>query len=183
MANKVTTKIPELPNTVKGRIKYLRIKQGAKQEELAALLAVSRVMYGYYENDEDKRTVSIEVVIKLAKYYNVPSDFLLCITDIEEYNLNLIEINKKLGLEEKTITLLQFANYFIAHSEELKTKELDSAGGNYLEKIERAFKRGALIGKAQSVIDSVNSLPSIHNDFIKAFGEFLKEFKEINLIK
>jgi transcriptional regulator with XRE-family HTH domain len=107
LANKVTRKIPSLPNTTKGRIKYLRIKRGERQEDLADnILNVSRVMYGYYENDNDKRNVPIEAIISLANYYKVSTDFLLCLTNVEHPDTSIVAISQKLGLGDEAVKVL-----------------------------------------------------------------------------
>lgn len=69
------------------RIKELRIEAQLTQKELAQLLNVSQNTYSQYENG--KRQIPIEILIKLAVHYEVPTDYILNITDVDTpYPLN-----------------------------------------------------------------------------------------------
>ncbi|HBG6671198.1 TPA: helix-turn-helix transcriptional regulator [Clostridioides difficile] len=57
------------------RLKELRIKNNLKQSDLARILNVTQGAVGMYEND--KRTPSPELIVKLAEYFNVTTDYLL----------------------------------------------------------------------------------------------------------
>ena len=61
------------------KIKYLRKEAGIGQNQLADLLNISNASVSYWETG--KQLPSAEVVYKLAKFFNVPSDFLLGIED------------------------------------------------------------------------------------------------------
>lgn len=69
------------------RIKELRMGAQSTQQELAQLLNVSQNTYSQYENG--KRQIPIEILIKLALHYEVSTDYILNITDIDTpYPLN-----------------------------------------------------------------------------------------------
>ncbi|MDD3919500.1 helix-turn-helix domain-containing protein [Sphingobacterium sp. Mn56C] len=57
------------------RITQLRKQQNLSQDELAKKAGVSRTIIGNYERNTN--TPSIEVLIKLAKVFNVSVDFLI----------------------------------------------------------------------------------------------------------
>jgi len=57
------------------RIIQLRKQQNLSQEELAKKVEVSRTIVGNYERNAN--TPSIEVIIKLAKVFNVSVDYLI----------------------------------------------------------------------------------------------------------
>lgn len=57
------------------KLKQLRIKNNLKQSDLARILDVTQGAVGMYEND--KRTPSPELIVKLAEYFNVTTDYLL----------------------------------------------------------------------------------------------------------
>ena len=57
------------------RITQLRKQKGWSQDELAKHIESSRVMIGKYERSDN--SPSIEVIIKLAKAFDVSVDFLL----------------------------------------------------------------------------------------------------------
>lgn len=56
-------------------IRNLREDNDKKQKELAAFLNVQQTTYSKYELG--KITVPVEVIIQLAAYYNVTTDYLL----------------------------------------------------------------------------------------------------------
>ncbi len=61
------------------RIKELREDLDLKQKEIAEYLHIKQNTYSQYENGQ--RQVPIDVLIKLAKYYNVSTDYILGISD------------------------------------------------------------------------------------------------------
>ena len=61
------------------RIKDLREDKDLTQTQLAKEVNVSQRTYSYYENGE--RTIPPEVLIALAKFYNVSVDYILEISD------------------------------------------------------------------------------------------------------
>lgn len=61
------------------RLKELRKQKGKSQEEVANELNISRAAYSSYENGT--REPSNEVLLKIADYYRVSTDYLLGRTD------------------------------------------------------------------------------------------------------
>ena len=61
------------------RIRDLREDKDLTQTQLAKEINVSQRTYSYYENGE--RTIPPEVLIALAKFYNVSVDYILEISD------------------------------------------------------------------------------------------------------
>jgi len=61
------------------RIKDLREDKDLKQKEIADFLNCSQVCYSHYELG--KRDIPTEVLIKLAKFYNTTTDYILGLTD------------------------------------------------------------------------------------------------------
>ena len=64
------------------RLKELREEEGLKQEAIAKELNIKQNTYSQYETGQ--RQVPVEILIKLAKYYNVSVDYILELTDISE---------------------------------------------------------------------------------------------------
>lgn len=62
------------------RIKLLREEKHLRQEELAKDLSVAPSTIGMYETN--KRQPNNDLIIKLAKYFNVSTDYLLDKSDI-----------------------------------------------------------------------------------------------------
>lgn len=61
------------------RIKELREDNDKKQIEIAQLLGIQQNSYSQIENE--KNTIQVEHLIKLASFYNTSTDYILGITD------------------------------------------------------------------------------------------------------
>ena len=67
---------------MKTRIKILREDHDLTQKEISNILNISQVAYSYYEIN--KRNIPLELLSKLADYYNTSVDYLLYRTNIVE---------------------------------------------------------------------------------------------------
>ena len=56
------------------KLKELRLEKKISQSEVGKIINVSRVVYNRYENDQ--REIPIELLCKLADFYNVSLDYL-----------------------------------------------------------------------------------------------------------
>lgn len=84
------------------RITQLRKQHSLSQEELAKKAGVSRTIIGNYERNSN--TPSIEVLVKLAKIFNVSVDFLIGEGELSSFDKSLlkrIEDIEKLDSETK----------------------------------------------------------------------------------
>lgn len=61
------------------RIKELREDNDIKQKQIAELLGIQQNSYSQIENE--KNTIQIDHLIKLADFYNTSTDYLLGLTD------------------------------------------------------------------------------------------------------
>ena len=57
------------------KLKELREENGITQSQIANYLNIKQNTYSQYENE--KRQLPIDVLIKLAKYYKVTTDYIL----------------------------------------------------------------------------------------------------------
>ena len=64
------------------RIKDLREDNDKYQKEIAELLGISQQYYSEYESG--KRTIPIQHLITLAKYYNTSIDYIVGLTDAKD---------------------------------------------------------------------------------------------------
>lgn len=64
------------------RLKELREEDGLKQETISKHLNIKQNTYSQYETGQ--RQIPIDVLIKLANYYNVSVDYILELTDVSE---------------------------------------------------------------------------------------------------
>ena len=67
------------------RLKFLREKQGMGQQKVCTALNIEQSTLANYENG--KRVPKIDILIKIAQYYNVSTDYLLGLSDVESQNL------------------------------------------------------------------------------------------------
>lgn len=61
------------------RLIELRKEKELTQTDISIILDTSRVYYGEYERGN--RPLPVEHLITLSKYYNVSTDYILCLTD------------------------------------------------------------------------------------------------------
>ena len=61
------------------RIKDLRIDKDKSQKDVAEYLNIAQRTYSGYENGT--RNIPVQIVVKLAEYYNTTTDYLLNLSD------------------------------------------------------------------------------------------------------
>ena len=64
------------------KLKELREEADIKQSTLASYLHIKQNTYSQYENGH--RQLPIDILIKLAEFYNVSTDYILGLTPIKE---------------------------------------------------------------------------------------------------
>ena len=69
-------------NPISKRIKDLRTDKEKTQQEVADYLNIERKTYLRYEKGEHE--IRINIIVKLAEYYNVSIDYILGLTDKEK---------------------------------------------------------------------------------------------------
>lgn len=62
-----------------GRIRDLREDRDLTQRQVAAMLGMSQTGYSKYETGEND--IPTQVLIKLAKFYDITTDYILGLTD------------------------------------------------------------------------------------------------------
>jgi len=67
------------PKVFAERLRDLRIEKGVGQNKLAADLGLSNSSISYWENAKQEPTAS--AIVKLATFFDVPTDYLLGISD------------------------------------------------------------------------------------------------------
>ncbi|HEN3062166.1 TPA: helix-turn-helix transcriptional regulator, partial [Streptococcus agalactiae] len=66
--------------TLQERLKDLRVAHNLNLEELAKLTGISKSALGNYENN-DYKEINHGNLVTLAQFYNVSTDYLLCLTE------------------------------------------------------------------------------------------------------
>ena len=64
------------------RLKDIREDSDITQTEIAEFLHIKQNTYSQYENGQ--RGLPVEVLIKLADYFNTSTDYILGLTDVKE---------------------------------------------------------------------------------------------------
>ena len=64
------------------RLKDLREDNDIPQRVIAEYLHIKQNTYSQYENEQ--RQLPIDALVKLAKFYSVSTDYILCLTDNKE---------------------------------------------------------------------------------------------------
>lgn len=151
---KVTVKEIQKSASLGERIAYLRTSKGLKQEDIATKLIKDRTLINRFESGD--RAPDIQTIIELAKLFDVSTDYLLGLNDIESSNINNIEINKLTGLSNKAIGNLTKLNE-------------DSKNNAYYSSRQRIINAllEALNGSSDliSAISSFSVTPSQDNEF------------------
>lgn len=89
------------------RMRMLRKQMGLNQTQLAERMGTSKSMVSYYENQD--RSPSPEVLIKLSKIFHVSTDYLLGLES--EQSLKLADLSKEdIELLQHTLETLRNKN-------------------------------------------------------------------------
>lgn len=105
------------------RLKELKEQSGKTQLEIAKAIGITPQAFSYYMNG---RQPPFEILIKIAKYFNVTTDYLLGLSDFR--NPESKEMNTKTGLSEKAIAFLsksdnlKITNAILSSDNELLTE-------------------------------------------------------------
>lgn len=102
------------------KIRYLRIKNNLTSRELSKVLNISESSISLYENG--KRKPRIELIIKIADYFNVTTDFLLGVSGnplADPEKESKADFSEVL---ENIITLLNTRNYIIFDGKDVDDK-------------------------------------------------------------
>ena len=79
---------------MESRIKQLRENRGLIQEILAAELGITQQMLSKYERDI--LCIKVDVLMKIAEYFNVTTDYLLGISEVKRDLRGQMKMNKTL---------------------------------------------------------------------------------------
>lgn len=107
---KIVTRVkkPKQNESVGKKIEYARTKMLMSQDTLANKIGRKRPEITMWENGT--RTPDIQTLKDIAVALGVSTDYLLGLSDVENYDTNNIAINKVTGLSEKTIKTLMILN-------------------------------------------------------------------------
>ena len=87
---------------MESRIKTLREKRGLIQEILAAEVGITQQMLSKYERDIS--VIKVDILKKLAEYFNVTTDYLLGMSDTKRDLSCEVKMNDSLDKRHKPLT-------------------------------------------------------------------------------
>lgn len=91
------------------KIKDLRTSPNKRSlEEVASATGISSSTLSSYENMDSAESITVEPLLKLAKYYGVTADYLLGMTDNKEQHIQPVD---ELGLDDTTVDILHDRKY------------------------------------------------------------------------
>ena len=120
---------------MKSRIKQLREKRGLIQERLAAELGITQQLLSKYERDVT--LIKVDVLKKMAKYFNVTTDYLLGISDVKR------DLQRQMKMNE---TLDEYYDLVEVY------KDLDSYDQELIWSIIQAVKRSGDKRKSNNIL-------------------------------
>lgn len=95
----------EFTNVFKDRLKELIDKSEFNQREVAEEIGISKQTISFYVNG--KRLPDIDTVYKLSKFFQISSDYLLGLSDVHSFDLDVKAIHETIGLSDKAIEKLK----------------------------------------------------------------------------
>lgn len=137
------------------RIAGLREMNGITQQQLADFLGISRQRIGQYENGE--RLINIELLLKIADYFNVSMDYLFCRTPNQTTNTDLQGVLNYTGLSERGLdNIMRLVNPIKAKyikiddfTEEVQ-EEIDTKAQKYTREIFEDYSLFAIVTEIES---------------------------------
>jgi len=99
-------------SSVGNRIRQLREERGLTQEQLGKILNVQKAAISKYE--KGRTLPDSESLKKLAKFFNVSADYLLCLTDTREPTPADNEMTRNLSRQNDEKSLAKIADEFVS---------------------------------------------------------------------
>lgn len=156
------------------RLIVLREQKGISQQQLADSLNITRQSLSLYEKAE--RTINIDLLVKIANYFNVSADYLLGLSSVSKVDLELKAICDYTGLTEKSVKSL---NDWLIESDEMKSAKKNAMNNALLAQFLNEHNYEQLRYVVNNVItahffwrtiNKLNDLNNLSNDFV-SLGE------------
>ena len=83
----------DIKTTVARRLDILMMeaeKKGIKQKQISIETGIPSNTFSQYHNE--KREIKADNLVKLARYFNVSTDYLLGLTDVKSPNINVQQV-------------------------------------------------------------------------------------------
>jgi transcriptional regulator with XRE-family HTH domain len=89
------------------RLKDLRIQRGLSLNQLAKDIGVTAQSLSLYENS--KRTINIDLLNDIAKYFNVSADYLIGLSDVASLDTDMQAVCDYIGLDDVSVGIVKNA--------------------------------------------------------------------------
>lgn len=89
------------------RLKDLRIQRGLSLNQLAKDISVTAQSLSLYENS--KRTINIDLLNDIAKYFNVSADYLIGLSDTQSLDTDMQAVCGYIGLDDVSVGIVKNA--------------------------------------------------------------------------
>lgn len=156
------------------KLRELRDERGLSTRGLELKTGINHVSIYHYEND--KRDFSTDVIKKLCKFFEVTSDYLLCINNYCLYAFYK-EGNFSFKIREDYYLELKENNYIYFDNNDKRCIDINSLiGVNKTNNIIGLFEEFVRIGKIDALFDNKNTK-------LEDFTKLKEEITEIELTK
>lgn len=130
------------------------------------------------EDDNNDRGVSYKEIMKLAEFYNVSVDYLLCVTDTPTRDATTQAICQETGLSEKAVNRIRGYESLPRYDElpEIQKQKIQSSNmGDLAKKVYNGLRKGYL-KSSERLVKTQNKLFEAdgYREFIKELEEYLK---------
>lgn len=96
---------PKKDEPIGKKIDYERRKIGLSQQELADKLGITKKTVIEYEKREGN--IPLKKIIEISKVLEVPTDYLLGLSEVDSYDIKENKIYKDIGLSNQTVKVLK----------------------------------------------------------------------------
>ncbi len=154
------------------RIAKLRKDKGLTQEKLAEKFDVNTSLIGHYEKG---RSISIDMLYKIAKYFETSTDYLLGLTDSKSPKISDVAICNRTGLKNEQIKILEILrnreiidtiNFLIEQEEDVLLGNIQPIEATHFNKIQYEKAEQDYYKELERIEKNCNPiLRTIHNYF------------------
>lgn len=175
------------------RLSEARKKAGLMQKDVAKFLGVKDNIVSYYENGD--RIPSVEQYTKLAEFFGVSADYLLCLSDAKTNDKDLQFVCDYTGLSDSNINYLHYVTclfnesykkynpeYFYFINFVLKHLTFNSfislnRHTSYFEKAEKSSEN--LLQFANQISEQINQKSISRKKMLEDFDELTNDYHSI----
>lgn len=156
---------------INSKLKQLRKQKGISQEETAQSLGVSLSSYQKYEREKSSVTPSLDVILRIADFYGVSTDYLLGRSPLEALELDISPVDDseflRQYMELPDLAKEIFVDVLtkLAQSQKSKSKKVPPKADSAPQLFIAASDGNPVTKMDKEVIDRLKSAKPIDDDF------------------